>query len=110
MQPIMPNQWITVLPLIVAGISAALRSDRLARWANVLICLGAIVLIAVISGFLTNGFTADWANNILLVLTCMLAPALSQLWDLYKLLLGAPSPLQGFVRITRPIVHPPTTE
>jgi hypothetical protein len=104
----MPTQWITVLPLIVAGISAALRSDQLARWANVLICLLAIVLIAVISGFISGGFTANWINNLLVILACMIAPALSQLWDLYKLLLGAPSPL---VRIIRPdVVHPPTTE
>lgn len=93
--PALPPDIAFIVSLLVSALSNYLRSDKLPRWANALIAILSIVVIALAMVWLTTGFTANLRQDVLLIIGMIVAlfSGLKEVSALLDILQAANSPL-----------------
>lgn len=104
--PVLPPELAGVLPFVVAMFSNYLRDRQLPLWQNMLIVGSSIIFIAVFAAWLSNGFTSDLRQSVLLVLAFIGLLLYKDASALLDYLHAAPSPL----RQKKPVLWQPTTQ
>lgn len=93
--PTIPQDYLAVVSILIAVLSHKVRAANLSDGANSLIATPAIIIIAVVTVWMSTGFTTDLRADILLVcsMVASLAPGLKELYDLLGYQYQSPSPL-----------------
>jgi hypothetical protein len=90
-----PQDYLTILSLVVAALSNYLRDAGLSKSANAIISLLAILIIGCITAWLTTGFTVDIKADVLLACSVLVSlfAGVKELNDLLNFLNMIHSPI-----------------
>jgi hypothetical protein len=93
--PTIPQDYLAVLAVIITFFSHRMRTDRLSNEQNSLIAGAAIVVIVILTAWMTTGFTSDLRTNILLCCSIglSLVSVIKELLDLLDYQAQSSSPL-----------------
>lgn len=92
---IIPQDYLAVLALAITFVSHKIRADQLPNNTNSWIAGAAIVLIVIITAWMTGGFTPDLRTDVLLCcsIALSLASVVKELIDLLNYQAAGSSPL-----------------